>query len=73
MDKGELGARIASVRALRKMRQADLAEAIGTSMQTVSNWETGNRVPRADVLQDLCKALDCSSDYLLGLTDTVRR
>ena len=71
MDEQEqLGARIASMRALRKLRQSDLALKIGTSTQTVSNWETGSCVPRADSLRDLCLALGCSSDYLLGLSGT---
>ena len=73
MRNDELGARIASVRALRKMRQSDLATAVGASTQTVSNWETGQRVPRADMLRELCIALHCSSDYLLGLSDTIMR
>lgn len=68
-----LGLRIASMRALRNMRQTDLAEAIGVSAQTVCNWETGARLPRADVLTRLCEALGCSSDYLLGLSDRIGR
>lgn len=73
MSTDELGARIASIRSLRRMRQSDLAAAVGASTQTVSNWETGQRVPRADMLRDLCIALRCSSDYLLGLSDTIMR
>ena len=69
----ELGARIASIRTLRGLRQTDLAKRVGVSSQTICNWETGARVPRADLLGMLCDVLDCSSDYLLGLDDHVTR
>lgn len=63
-----MGARIASMRTLRRMKQSDLARALGTSTQTISNWETGARVPRADMVRALCIALNCTSDYILGLS-----
>ena len=67
----QLGLRIASVRTLRGLRQVDLAAAIGVSGQTVCNWETGARIPRAEMLRALCEELNCTSDYLLGLSDEV--
>lgn len=66
-----IGVRIASVRVLRELRQVDLAEAIGVNDQTISNWEIGLRTPRADHLRALCHALDCSADYLLGMSDSI--
>lgn len=70
-DQELIGARIASARALRKMRQLDLADAIGVSDQTISNWEVGIRTPKADLLRELCSKLNCSADYLLGLSDSI--
>ena len=63
-----MGARIASMRTLRRMKQSDLARALGTSTQTISNWEAGARVPRADMVRALGIALNCTSDYILGLS-----
>lgn len=68
-----LGRRIAAVRNLRGLRQADLAELIGVSMFTVSKWERGIQTPDAHAVALMCAALDCSADYLLGLSETVSR
>lgn len=70
-DQELIGARIASARILRRMRQVDLAKSIGVNDQTISNWETGLRTPKADLLRELCEKLDCSADYILGLSDSV--
>lgn len=67
-----IGRRFAAVRTLRGLRQADLAELIGVNMYTVSKWERGVQLPDADLIAELCTALDCSADYLLGLSETVR-
>ena len=64
-----IGKRIATVRRLRNMKQVDLGAAIGVTDQTISNWEVGLRTPRADLLSKLCVELQCSADYILGITD----
>ncbi len=68
-DQEFIGSRIASVRRLRNMKQVDLGAAIGVTDQTISNWEVGLRTPRADYLRKLCEELQCSADYILGITD----
>ena len=68
-DQAFLGSRIANVRRLRNMKQVDLGAAIGVTDQTISNWEVGLRTPRADYLSKLCDELQCSADYILGITD----
>lgn len=64
-----IGKRLASARNRRNVKQIDLASAIGVSDQTISNWEVGLRSPRADLLRRLCLELECSADFLLGLSD----
>lgn len=64
-----LGRRIASMRGFRTMTQDQLGGLVGVSKQTVSNWEHDRRAPDADNLRLICKALDCSADYLLELTN----
>lgn len=68
-DYQRIGHRIAIVRRARGIKQVELGAAIGVSDQTVSNWEVGIWTPRADYLLKLCKTLNCSADYLLGITD----
>jgi transcriptional regulator with XRE-family HTH domain len=41
-----LGLRIRRAREALEWRQQDLAVAVGVSPNTVSNWETGRRIPR---------------------------
>lgn len=61
---------------LKKRRKAlgysqdDLAERVGTSQGQIWLYESGRGNPTADMLISLAKALDTSTDYLLGLTDT---
>lgn len=54
------------------LSQAEFAQRIKISQQQVSIYESGRTKPSADVLAHIAKALDCSADYLLGLTDDSR-
>ena len=63
------GVRLASMRGYRRLSQEQLGGYVGVTKQTISGWERGRRVPDADAIVALCKALDCSADYLLGLSD----
>ena len=55
--------------AQRGLTQVELAEACGIRQATLSSIEQGVAWPRADNLALLCRALDVSADYLLGLSD----
>ncbi len=39
------------------------------SKQTVCNWCDGTSEPKAEQIAKICKYLDVSADYLLGLSD----
>lgn len=64
-----LGRRIASMRGFHMLTQEELGALVGATKATVSNWENDRRTPDADYLRALCRALGCTSDYLLELTD----
>ena len=49
--------------------QVKLAKKIGMSQGIVNNYCTGRREPSLDALILICKALDESADYLLGIED----
>jgi transcriptional regulator with XRE-family HTH domain len=51
------------------LSQEDLAERAGTDQTAVSRYELGKNEPGADILGALAKALDTTTDWLLGLTD----
>lgn len=48
--------------------QVQLAQKLGVTKQTVSNWENDNIQPSIDMLVKLSKIFNVSTDYLLGLT-----
>ena len=51
------------------MTQIALAKKIGMSQGIVNNYCTGKREPTLDVLVLICKTLNESADYILGLVD----
>jgi len=47
--------------------QVQLAQKLGITKQTVSNWENDNIQPSIEMLVRLAKLFHVSTDYLLGL------
>lgn len=50
----------------KHMTQRVLAEAIGKSHNTISDWEKGIHVPDIDSIMDLCIVLGVDANYMLG-------
>ncbi len=48
--------------------QVQLAQKLGVTKQTVSNWENDNIQPSIDMLIKLSKIFNVTTDYLLGLS-----
>ena len=57
---------------LRQLTQSDLASRAGLPSTSISHFEnpTGTRKPSFDNLRRLANALDVTTDYLLGRTDS---
>lgn len=66
-DKYEIGTRIRKYREEAKLSQTQLATQIGVTNSRVSNWEQGLNRPDADMLAEICKALNVSPSLLLGV------
>ena len=49
--------------------QKELAKMLGIAEGNITNWKKGENLPSVEILFKLCKLLDISSDYLLGLSD----
>lgn len=67
-----IGSRIARVRNVKGMTQDELSSKIGVHKQTVSRWERGERTPNGEELLKLALTLDCSSDFLLGISSELK-
>lgn len=52
------------------MTQIALAKQLGVSKGTVANWEVGQRTPSVEILKRMASILNCSVDWLLGMSDT---
>jgi len=61
-----LAARIAEVRALVKLSQAQLATKLGVSTSLVSHWEKGTRTPSESQTLELARHMGVALDYLLN-------
>lgn len=62
----EFGEKIRTLRKQHKMTQPDLAAALGVSLRTLQNYETGNSSPhKQEVYQKLAELFGCNLDYLL--------
>ena len=62
-----LNENIRKLRMALNMSQVELANKLGVSKQSVSNWENDNIQPSIDMLIKLSKCLFTSTDYLLDL------
>ena len=61
---------IRAERARLDMSQHDLAERVGVSESLVRNWEAGRSAPKPRNLIALSDLFGCSTDWLLGLSQS---
>lgn len=55
------------------LKQIEIAKKIGISKQCITDFKTGKSYPSIQTLALLCKILDISADYLLGIEDEAGR
>jgi transcriptional regulator with XRE-family HTH domain len=74
MDTGRIrifGERLRARRQQLNLRQQTLAHDMGAAQGWISELERGKQTRlEAETVYRCAQALDCSTDYLLGLTDT---
>lgn len=78
-DQNEFSQRLKVLRRKKKMTQADLSKALTSrlngetqvSLQTISSWETGLKMPHISVVSVLCDVLECSVDFILARTSVI--
>lgn len=61
--------RVTAERERLGMKQAELAREIGVSKQMINAIEKGLRDPSEKILVRMATLFDCTTDYLLGLSD----
>lgn len=60
-------------REYKELEQKNVAEILKTTQQQISLYETGIRELKTSQIITLCKNLNLSADYILGLTDEPRK
>lgn len=60
---------IASERTRLGLSQTDLGKKVGKDRKTIARWEADPTSMPITCLVQLAKLFNCSTDYLLGLTD----
>ena len=66
---GTIGDTSSQMRKHIDLNQKELCQITGITEASLSRYENNLREPKSDVLKKLAKALNVSSDYLIGLTD----
>lgn len=57
--------RLKQIRLQKSLSQSELAERAGIHFTSVSRYERGTALPNSDALQNLARALEISTDYLM--------
>jgi len=52
------------------IQQTTLAEHLNMANSTISQWKTGKRSPDIESLMKIAKFLNCTTDYLLGMSNS---
>lgn len=66
MDQEHIGKFIAECRKQKKMTQIELAEKLGVTEKSVSNWENGRNMPDLSLFKPICDILDISINELMS-------
>ena len=64
-----LGEQIRDLRIAKNLSQIQLADRLGVTKQSVSNWENNNILPSVDMLKRIADYFHCSTDYLLEMEE----
>lgn len=63
----DFGNTLKTLRLKEKYTQAQLAQKLGLTKSVISAYETGLRLPSYDILINIAKIFNVSTDYLLGI------
>lgn len=61
--------RLASEIKNSNLTTVEIGKKVGVSPEMITQYVTTKKMPRLDTFAKLCKELDLSADYILGLTD----
>lgn len=62
------GSNLKKIRLDNDLTQEGLAKKLNTSRSNIANYENDKNMPSVEILEKISKTLNCSTDYLMGLT-----
>ncbi|EMF0052943.1 helix-turn-helix transcriptional regulator, partial [Enterococcus hirae] len=65
MENNVIGTQISLLRKKFGLTQEDLANKLGFSKQTISNWETGLKTPRMGAIQKIADLFNVSKSFII--------
>lgn len=69
MEDMGIGQRMQRLREEDGMTQEEMGEKLGVSQGTVSQWESGKRVPGGEAVKAMAELFDTTADFILGIVD----
>ena len=66
MNQEKIGKFISKCRKEKKLTQIELAEKLGVTDKSISNWENGRNMPDLSLFKPLCEILDISINELIS-------
>lgn len=70
-EKMNFGEKVSQLRKQKKITQRELADEIGVSLRTITNYETGGRYPKQrEIYRKIADALEVDVNYLLTENET---
>lgn len=72
MDKSAFAERISKLRMEKGLSQFQLSQQLGVKRSVVSYYESGDRLPSFDVLVEMSRVFNVTTDYLLKGKDAER-
>ncbi|MBG9830016.1 helix-turn-helix transcriptional regulator [Bacillus wiedmannii] len=64
-----IGSRIKEVRNSLKMKQLELADAVGVNYTMISLYESNKREPSRETVENIARVTNVSADYIMGLSN----
>lgn len=65
----KIGERIVTARMKAGFTQADIAQKLNVTAQTISAWERGVKTPKLDTIIRICNAIGCDTSEILNTVD----
>lgn len=65
----QISVRLRELRKIKGLTLKQVSEVLSIPLNTYANYEHGVRQPPIELIVEICRFFDTSSDYLIGLTD----